>query len=235
MKSLFEYLNTNVKQTKVVPKNGEELMKVVYDEIKRLGFTCDLNHIDVSHVTNFNNVFYAMSPEMTFFNGDVSEWDVSRMKSCDFMFSSCHFDGDLSQWDVSHCESFRSMFNTATHFTGKGLENWRLKSAKTTSYMFHKTFKFSGDTITDWKIPKGLTEMSHMFTRAFGLEADFSKWNLSHVPLKGKSEIFDYCQKMRVEWLPKGLDPNNVKIELDKQAWNEVFKHYNQTEKESLS
>ena len=44
------------------------------------------------------------------FNGDISEWDVSNVKSMYSMFSSSEFDGDISKWNVSKVTDMRYMF-----------------------------------------------------------------------------------------------------------------------------
>lgn len=233
MKPLTEYLSTQVKSTKLVPKTGTELRKMIVDEINRLGFTANFNHIDVSNIEDFDNVFYA-SYSFALFNGDVSEWNVSKMKHCKFMFSCTHFDGDLSQWDVSNCEDFSSMFNTTSHFTGKGLEYWNIKNAKTTEYMFHKTYSFDGESVRNWKLPAKIEHTNAMFKNACELQADFSKWNVSKIRLQDRLEMFDYCPKMIVEWLPKGINPNDVKLYANTQAISELRKFYHKVEEDLI-
>lgn len=219
MRLLTEFLSIHVKPSYVVAHDNDELAKIVIDEIKRVGPTGSLNHIDVSEVTNFNDIFLNIDER---FNCDVSEWDVSKMKSCEFLFSCTSFDGDLSTWDVSNCENFGSMFNTNSAFTGKGLENWNLKKAKTLSYMFHKTYAFTGNTIVGWRLPAKLEEIDNMFKNAIALEVDLSSWNVSRMPIKNKSQMFDHCSKMRVEWLPKGIDPNLMNLNPNPSAIHEL-------------
>jgi hypothetical protein len=150
------------------------------------------------------------------------------------MFSCTQFDGDLSQWDVSNCEDFGSMFNTTSHFTGKGLENWNIRSAKVMSYMFHKTYSFTGKSVKDWKLPKKLEEVDNMFKNALALEADFSNWDVSGIYTSKKSQMFDYCPNMRVEWLPKGFNPNMVNFHINGQAKTELKGMYYKKQKEEL-
>ena len=51
----------------------------------------------------------------TTFNQDISQWDVSRVASMDWMFGSAvAFNQDLSQWDVSQVTSMNWMFAYAT-------------------------------------------------------------------------------------------------------------------------
>jgi len=51
------------------PLKKEELLGLVGAEIKKNGNRCDLNHIDVSRVTNFSFLFAHSG-----FNGDISNW-----------------------------------------------------------------------------------------------------------------------------------------------------------------
>jgi hypothetical protein len=39
------------------------------------------------------------------FNGDLSEWDVSNVKSIYNMFVSCKFSGDLSNWKLKNLQT----------------------------------------------------------------------------------------------------------------------------------
>ena len=65
---------------KIVAKNDENLKDLIKQEIKQNGPNCDLNHIDVSNVTNMFNTF-SYSP----FNGDISEWNVSNVTDMSYM------------------------------------------------------------------------------------------------------------------------------------------------------
>ena len=40
--------------------------------------------------------------ESSVFNGDISDWNVSRVVDMDMMFAKSKFSGDLSKWDVSN-------------------------------------------------------------------------------------------------------------------------------------
>ena len=44
------------------------------------------------------------------FNGDISKWNVSNVKSMYKMFTRSKFNGDLSNWDVSKLEKNFAMF-----------------------------------------------------------------------------------------------------------------------------
>lgn len=64
--------------------------------ISKEGGSCDLNFIDVSAVTNFDEIFKG-----TFFSGNVSNWNIAQARSANEMFKDTLFNGDLSKWSVS--------------------------------------------------------------------------------------------------------------------------------------
>ena len=50
----------------------------------------------------------------TFFNGDISSWDVSNVQSMTAMFNFAEsFNQDIGSWDVSNVQSMTAMFNSA--------------------------------------------------------------------------------------------------------------------------
>ena len=101
MKNLNQYiseklvLNSNSKIRKQEynyhPKTKDELIKIIKDEVEKNGWECDLNHIDVSQITNMSYLFskayngYGLAK----FNGDISKWDVSNVKNMTSMFDDC--------------------------------------------------------------------------------------------------------------------------------------------------
>ena len=93
------------------PKNRYELIKMIKDEMHKNGNKCSLNHIDVSEITDMNNVFYYSQ-----FNGDISEWNVSNVTDMGSMFYQAQFtgeNGDISNWDVSKVKDFSFMFTNS--------------------------------------------------------------------------------------------------------------------------
>ena len=81
-------------------------MQIIEDTIKKEGNICDLNFIDTSKITDMDFLFY----NHTNFDGDISMWDVSNVKTMVSMFEYCSFDGDISKWDISSVEDMNEMF-----------------------------------------------------------------------------------------------------------------------------
>ena len=83
-------------EKKIVANNGN-IKKIVNSEIERLGNKADLNHIDVSGVTDMNSLFEGLQ-----FNGDISKWDVSNVENMGGMF----FNSPLKNYHKRELEYF---------------------------------------------------------------------------------------------------------------------------------
>jgi surface protein len=97
---------------KIIAINKGHLEQLIDKEIADNGCYCDLNHIDVSSVTNMRGLFYCSN-----FKGNISEWDVSNVEEMSYMFSNAEFNGDISKWDVSKVVDMDGMFHNS-HFNG---------------------------------------------------------------------------------------------------------------------
>lgn len=95
------------KSNTVVAKNRNHLSALIETAIALYGEKCDLNFIDVSKVTDMNSLFYS---GYTRFDGNISEWNVSKVKNMKLMFSNCVFMGNLSKWKVSKNSDMTDMF-----------------------------------------------------------------------------------------------------------------------------
>ena len=84
-----------------------------------------------------SNMFYGCRGAA--FNPDVSNWDVSKVKTMNTMFRACYgaaFNPDVSNWDVSKVENMNEMFRGCygAEFRGgrggdgKGIAKWQLKT-----------------------------------------------------------------------------------------------------------
>ena len=84
-------------QYTLFPKNKSELQQMIKDEIEKQGNEADLNHIDVSQITDFSKLFKESE-----FCGDISKWDISKVTNmCEMFHCARLFNQDISGWDVS--------------------------------------------------------------------------------------------------------------------------------------
>lgn len=110
--------NESIKAKKILKKHGlvcearetihatdDTIEDIIEQEIEKYGLNADLNHIDVSDVTNMFGLF-----ENSNFNGDISNWNVSNVKIMRDMFYNSEFNGDISNWDVLNVTDMNGMF-----------------------------------------------------------------------------------------------------------------------------
>ena len=118
--------------TKVVAKDKEHLKELIEKAIKENGPNCDLNFIDVSHVTDMSSLFYKCG-----FNGKIDKWDVSNVTNMEAMFSLSGFNGDISNWDVSKVLKMFLMFGQS-EFSGD-VSRWNVAEDVDMTHMFADT------------------------------------------------------------------------------------------------
>ena len=136
-----------VTECTLFPKNREELVKMIKEEIEVNGNECSLNHIDVSEITDMSCLF-----NYSTFNGDISEWDVSNVENMDHMFCDAEeFTGEntnINDWDVSSVNNMRRMFWKSGF--NQPLNNWDVSNVTNMGEMFYNA-KFN-QNISNWKI-----------------------------------------------------------------------------------
>ena len=104
--SILSSTNTG-KSALLIPKTKSELKQMIGDEIMKNGYKCNLNHIKTYKITDMRCLFM-----YSFFNGDISEWDVSNVKDMRYMFQSSSFNQDLSKWRINpKCKIFDMFVN----------------------------------------------------------------------------------------------------------------------------
>lgn len=134
----------NYKKDKYHPKTTEELRNIISERINNFkdddyghNKVLDLNDIDVSDITSFENLFQGLEP---IYNIDISEWDVSNVKTMRGMFYDYKYlqsTGKLDKWDVSKCECTGWMFYNCINLKNIGdISNWNVDRIEEARYMF---------------------------------------------------------------------------------------------------
>ena len=150
MKTLNQYIkekliiNKDYRGATIVVQSFDELRKIIEDRYDKLGpgtkqNPIDFNDIDVSNLQYFyNNEDKGIFEYTKFKYIDISEWDVSNIKSMRGMFFMCkelESVGDISEWDVSNVTSMTSMFDGCILFN-QDLSKWNVSKVRWYSYMF---------------------------------------------------------------------------------------------------
>lgn len=85
------------------PTTKDELESIIKYELKQQGPDADLNHIDVSEITDMMGLFKNVYIE----NIKIDQWDTSNVTDMSYMFMYCNnFNGDLSAWDTSKVKKY---------------------------------------------------------------------------------------------------------------------------------
>ena len=175
MKSLNKYIQEKLIINKdyrdahtLTPESFDELLEIIEDRYEKLGpgtkqNPIDFNDIDVSNIDsfyNYNKSIYCDSGlfERTKFKYiDISDWDVSNVKSMRCMFSWCkelESVGDLSNWDVSKVTNMCSMFyNCKALKTVGDISSWNVSNVEHMGYMFYGCTYFNQD-LSKWNVSK---------------------------------------------------------------------------------
>jgi surface protein len=164
MKSLFEYLNTNVKPS-MIHAIDENIKDIVKDELDKFGHDGDLNHIDVSRVINMDNLFSCdkndLGSKYKDLNPDISKWNVSKVKNMSSMFYNCEaFNQDISQWDVSKVKDMSWMFGECKNFN-QDISQWDVNNVTYMESMFYNCKNFN-QYLSQWDVSK-VENMQDMF------------------------------------------------------------------------
>ena len=145
---------------------------IVAEEIETQGESANLNHLDVSGVTDLSGLFSDSQ-----FNGDISGWEVSNVVDMNHLFDGTPFDGNISGWDVSSVADMSNMF-WASQFNGD-ISGWDVSAVTNMHHMFVDSV-FNGD-ISGWNV-SNVRDMSYMFNCRFErFDGDLSPWDVSNV------------------------------------------------------
>ena len=142
MKHLFEYLIGGKKIGRVSrynfqPQTKEELQELLKELIKERGMDGDFNDIDTSQITDMSHLFESTRLfDTSDFNGDISEWNTSNVKTMGCMFEcASSFNQDISKWDVRNVKDMYGMFWGAKSFN-QDISKWDVHNVKNMNYIF---------------------------------------------------------------------------------------------------
>lgn len=160
---------TTTSPNRIVANDYDHLTLLVREHMKQYSYSCDLNHIDVSQITDMKNLF-----AYSWFTGEISQWDVSNVVDMSGMFGGSMFNGDISSWNTSACTNFSFMFAGGTF--NNDISNWNMGNAKTICTMFSNS-KFSRD-VSCWNVPLSCDTTGLFLDNPAGLKAQrYADWH----------------------------------------------------------
>ena len=138
-------------------------------------FNGDIANWDMSRVTCLSNMFR----DARSFNSDISGWNTGAAVNMKNMFLNANtFNRDISSWNVSGVKNFHYTFHRAASFN-QPLDNWDPKSANVFYGMFDRATAFN-QPIGSWNMAKAFN-MRDMFRNAKAFNQDLSSWNIANV------------------------------------------------------
>ena len=150
-----------------------------------------LNWLDVSEIEDMSYIFCNFGK----YNGDISKWDVSNVKSMAAMFEYSDFNNDISGWDVSGVTNMKEMFYHSKF--NYDISGWDVSNVTDMTQMFYNA-SFNHD-ISKWNISK-YTKISYMFAYS---SYDNDMRGSSICNNRYYNECIFYECKIRPEYIPK--------------------------------
>ena len=142
----------------------------------------NLNELCTSLITDMRSLFGVSDSGRNQFNGDISNWDVSKVTNMAGMFTNSVFNGDISNWDVSNVTTMEGMFKFSDF--NQDIGGWDVSSVTNMSSMFRGSFEtdfinpFNQD-ISNWDV-SNVTNMARMFQWG-DFNQDIGGWDVSSV------------------------------------------------------
>lgn len=156
-----------------------QLLDLIYqekwDDVAR---TC------TSRITDMSRLF--RYPEFNSFNGDISHWDTSNVRTMREMFRRSRFNGKIDTWDVSKVTDISEMFCQATF--NKPLNRWNVSNVKMMERTFDSATRFN-KPLNMWDV-KSVTSIEGMFYEAGRFQQSVEAWGDRFKHLKNADSAF---------------------------------------------
>lgn len=194
MKSLNKYVTEGLrlkiddKPEMFEPLYWEELRNIIEDRYNKQGAgtaknPIDFNDIDISNI--YSVVYYGPNTAYGLFE--------------DMKFQYI----DVSNWDVSNIRTFSRMFRNCTHLQKIDLSSWKTTNVKYLNYMFMDCFELREVNLSNWEA-SNITEMKYMFESCENLRKiiGMDNWNINNDILEDR-----YKTNKMFDGTPMGIEP----------------------------
>lgn len=164
----------------------------------------DANNLDVSNVTDGSYMFYSCANSTEI---NVSQWNTSKIKYFDKMFSNCQSLAflDVNNWDMISGCSLNSMFSYSG-ITDIDLSKWDTSNISNLSNLFFNCTKLKQIDLHTWNT-KSVSTCYWLFRGCSSLEfINIDGWNTCNVYDMGR--MFGECPKLITI---KGLNKLNTR------------------------
>jgi len=115
----------------------------------------------------------------------LDTWNVSNVRSMQYMFYASRFNGSLANWDFTNVDA---MFRLG--YFNESVENWKFPR---NFYRFQGVLggTFNHPSINTWDV-SNLTSLDRIFQGCSSFNQPLTNWNVSNV--QSMSEMFYYCR-----------------------------------------
>ena len=181
----------------------------------------DVSNWDISNIRSMNSMFEYCSSLSSL---DVSNWKTSNVTYMEGMFEYCSSLSslNLSNWDTSNVKSMGSMFSGCSSLSSLDVSNWNTSNVTYMGHMFNGCSSLSSLNVSNWDT-SNVTDMIAMFRKCSSLTTlDVSNWDTSNVANMGW--MFLDCSSL------SSLDTSNWSFK-DDTSINNMFENSASTSK----
>ena len=145
----------------------------------------DFGNFEINETTTYMYSMFINCPSLS--SLDVSNWDISNIRSMNSMFEYCSSLSslNLSNWDTSNVMMMGSMFSGCSSLSSLDVSNWNTSNVTYMGHMFNGCSSLSSLNVSNWDT-SNVTDMIAMFRKCSSLTTlDVSNWDTSNVANMG--------------------------------------------------
>ena len=139
----------------------------------------NINHWDVSHITNMSYLFNDDWNQRLAFNQPLNNWNTSAVTNMSYMFQgAAAFNQPIETWDTGNVTNMSYMFNQASAFN-QPIGGWNTSKLTNARFMFNYALAFN-QPINSWSTD-ALQSIWGILQGARSFNQPLNSWNTSAV------------------------------------------------------